>query len=211
MDIPRQIQLVRKGCRTPRDIHKYVKQLIEKIGAGTTPVWVDIRPTRAARISECFINVPNHIQKHMGGMQYGWTIWQVANLFVEAEFHAVWVSPQGQYLDITPKPERDTRILFLPDDSRKWEDKLVPNIRVPMIDGPEIQEFFKAVDERNAYREANWTPDGIPTQKHIEDMEAFSMNEGRLMCQMAMTYIPPPNKPCPCESGRQFGNCCGKL
>src|SRR5688572_11887872 len=114
MNVPREIKLVSK-VRAPRWGHRFVFLLARKIGAESDPVWVPVRPENGALPNECFYNLPDHIKKHSGSTQYGWTIWQCANLFVEGEFHAVWVSPKGEWIDITPKADGETRILFVPD------------------------------------------------------------------------------------------------
>jgi hypothetical protein len=210
MNIPRELQLVLKP-RPPRAVHKFVLRLVDKIGTGAAPVWVNVKTAKNAIVDECFINVRNHIEKSGGTIQYGWTIWQSANVLIEGEFHAVWVSPQGQYLDVSPKPDGETRILFLPDNSRKWNEQLMDNVRLPLINAPEIDQYLKAAAEQAAYRQANWKPDSPMTLEQNERMEEFGMNELRLVADIASKYVPAPNKPCPCESGRQFGNCCGKL
>lgn len=46
----------------------------------------------------------------------GWAIWQWANILVEAEAHAVWESPEGALIDITPHENGESRIPFLRDD-----------------------------------------------------------------------------------------------
>ena len=33
-----------------------------------------------------------------GNIEYGWMIWESPNLFIEAEFHAVWIDNKGEYI-----------------------------------------------------------------------------------------------------------------
>lgn len=40
-----------------------------------------------------------------------------ARVFLNAEFHAVWVLPDNELIDITSKPEGETRITFVSDES----------------------------------------------------------------------------------------------
>lgn len=52
-----------------------------------------------------------------GSILFGWTIWEWPGVLLTAEFHAVWVSPNGDRFDITPKPQKETEIAFVPDTS----------------------------------------------------------------------------------------------
>jgi len=56
--------------------------------------------------------------KHDGGcIRFGWTIWEWPRVLLTGEFHAVWVNLTGDLIDITPKPHREDRIVFVPDPS----------------------------------------------------------------------------------------------
>lgn len=63
---------------------------------------------------------------------------------VEAEFHAVWLSPEGQMIDITPKPHGETQILFVPDDRLGYSGVTVDNKRMPLRDDQLIRHFIAA-------------------------------------------------------------------
>lgn len=63
---------------------------------------------------------------------------------VEAEFHAVWVSPEGQYVDITPKPHGEATILFVPDARRTYTGVAIDNVRLPLRDDLLVRHFIKA-------------------------------------------------------------------
>ncbi len=68
----------------------------------------------------CFINVWVQCLHAEGTAQHGWIIGQDrANQFIEAQFHAVWVSPQGDIHDLTPRQDSEKRIMFLPDNQRE--------------------------------------------------------------------------------------------
>lgn len=46
-------------------------------------------------------------------MLYGWQLWAWPLVLVEAELHAVRLSPEGQMVDLTPKPHHETTVLFV--------------------------------------------------------------------------------------------------
>lgn len=210
MNVPREIKLA-STSRFPRTIHKFVLELVEKLGSGTTPVWVPVRPGKGALPSECFFNVPKHIEKNGGGIRYGWTIWQCANLFIEGELHAVWVSPGGELIDVTPKDDGETRILFVPDDRQKFEGRRVLNFYHAITDRPEVHALFASINAQRDFMNENMVEDDPHKFKGTpEDMQRFESETARITIEMAK-YVLPANASCPCESGRHFGNCCGKL
>lgn len=65
---------------------------------------------------ECHLNVRCHVKTHGGSVVNGWMIWDYEPFtFAEAEFHCVWRSPAGLLVDLTPKVDGESEILFLPD------------------------------------------------------------------------------------------------
>lgn len=72
--------------------------------------FVEVRPARGAELGMCQRNVTEHIKRHGGALVHVWAIW--ANLlFLMAEFHALWRSPAGNLIDVTPTAEGETRVL----------------------------------------------------------------------------------------------------
>jgi hypothetical protein len=89
------------------------------------------RPEPWAQASNCFRNVERKVAESGGRAQFGWTFHhrlaeKMAGLplYLYATHHAVWVSPDGKLIDVTPYPNpRHEPIgqggdpLFLMDDS----------------------------------------------------------------------------------------------
>jgi hypothetical protein len=96
---------------------------------------------------ECFENLKIKIKKDGGRIKYGWTIWECPHILIEAEFHGIWVSPKNDEIDITPYWVNIKKILFLPDDTRKYEGKRVDNIRRSISKNPLVLQFIKACEE----------------------------------------------------------------
>jgi len=114
---------------TPERItERILKFCREKIDQTTKPIFLKLVQVENCRFGDCFGNVERYIKNNGGSIQYGWIIWEVPNLFVEAEFHAVWVNREGEYIDITPKIDGEKEILFVPDSKRKDEGRITPNI-----------------------------------------------------------------------------------
>ncbi len=94
------------------------------------------------------------IRTHGGSIRFGWRLREWPGVLLTAEFHAVWVDPEGTLIDITPAVIGDEPSLFVPD----------PNY-------PETFDF----DQRPAtrYRVLHTGPDlSEPTARRIAQMKA---------------------------------------
>jgi hypothetical protein len=76
--------------------------------------YLDVRPTSAARPGSPYDNVREHVVRSGGCVVHGWIIRAVPALFYEAEYHAVWQSPGGALVDVTPQPGNETGVFFAP-------------------------------------------------------------------------------------------------
>jgi hypothetical protein len=89
---------------------------------------------------------------------------------LDAEFHAVWSSPDGTLVDIVPKGDGEQRILFLPDSHRTWANKLVPNKRKALRNDPVLADYIDVNNRADELAVQYCTPDGrrsipsIPTR-----------------------------------------------
>lgn len=113
---------------TPRRVNRNVLGLRRKLGLTAKPVYVPVTDTESFLPNHCFPNVQQKIKMDGGAIQHGWTIWECRQRYVEGEFHAVWISPDGQLKDITPKIDGERHILFIPDPVRVYEGKRVSNV-----------------------------------------------------------------------------------
>lgn len=98
---------------TPATIDNNVQQFCKKISPNETPVFLTVQPLSWSRQNYCNKNVEHMIQLQGGKMVLGYKIWYVPRLYVEAERHTVWCSPEGELVDITFNASGENRILFL--------------------------------------------------------------------------------------------------
>ena len=70
---------------------------------------------------------------------------------VEAEFHCVWASPEGDLIDLSPKIEKGDAIIFVPDPNAKYTGVQIENIRKPLTNNPDVREFIKLFHEYFLY------------------------------------------------------------
>ena len=93
-----------KTPRVPDRITSPIRRLCNRIAPGETPVYVKVIVESGTDVNDCFINVENKIKRDGGKVQYGWVIWYLPGILMEAEFHAIWISPKGESIDISPHP-----------------------------------------------------------------------------------------------------------
>ena len=188
---------------TPTTISDAIRAFCEDIDSTQESVYVPVRPVPQARINSCFGSVRDYISQYGGGIQYGWIIWELPNVFLEAEFHAIWVSPSGELVDITPKIDNEDTILFLPDSKRVYEYRLVENLRKPLVRNNFTLEWL--------WRGHNYY---LIKQKHFrnEEVDIKAAAEELAKWESKNKAGPPKigrNDPCLCGSGKKFKQCCG--
>lgn len=116
---------------------------------------------------ECHLNALCQQRLHHGAMQHGWVLAQDRmHTFTEAIFHTVWQSPEGKLVDVTPRPDGEKRLMFVPDLKRKvrftshnFSPALVTFQNVKML-GPRIMspisEMTIILDTELIQRESLW-------------------------------------------------------
>ncbi|MGE0079619.1 MAG: SEC-C domain-containing protein [Bacteroidales bacterium] len=119
-----------------------MNRLLEKIGSKNLPQYVPIKVENYSTINNCFYNLIDKVSIDKGKIIYGWKIHQT-KLLLEAERHAVWKSPSGELVDITPDEEYSDKTLFLEEDNGwTYEGQYSDNIRINITDNPLVDDFI---------------------------------------------------------------------
>ena len=133
---------------TPKTIHEGVIRLCAKIGTTQTPVFIPAaKPESGFLPLYCFENSQAKAENSGGTVVLGWTIWEYPCVMIEGEFHAVWRSPDGDLVDVTPRLDGEERILFVPDPAQRYEGLMVDNIRMSLSADPAVLELIAANEE----------------------------------------------------------------
>lgn len=119
---------------TPAKITKEIILFCSEIDPTTKPIFIAVEPSASVRFNYCLTDVPCYAKKHGGRIQFGWIIWEIPKILLEAEFHTCWVNPDNCLFDISPKPGNESQILFLPDSKRIYRNQPVDNKRKPLVD-----------------------------------------------------------------------------
>lgn len=163
--------------------------------------FIDVKPHPHSKMNECFHNV-DYVVKESGGKRIlGRIIWQWANILVEGEAHAIWESPDGKLIDVTPNNYNENRILFLEDPGMVYRNMVIGSIRIPLTDSPDVKELIHICEEMDAImRDTRGKEVSIP------------VNLVRRRSELTLQMNKPAgrNDPCPCGSKMKFKRCCGR-
>lgn len=194
---------------TPDHIGPAVRRLIDKVAPGGRARYLRVRPEPGATVNECFSNVRAKCARGGGRMLCGWQLWEWPQVMVEAEFHAVWLSPRGEMVEITPKPHGEAAVLFVPDTRRRHEGELVDNVRLALHEDQLIEHFIRicgvivqvaARSGRAARHGEVWVPhEQIAPLREVQDFLGRSIHAGVR-----------EHDPCPCGSGSRYRRCHGQ-
>lgn len=216
---------------TPKQITEEIRTFAkEEIGSDFEPIFMEIKAAEGTRPQKCHENVADAIAKLGGSIQYGWSVWEGQSLWLEAEFHSVWVTPNGEWVDITPDPDGETQRLFVPDNRFKYEGaafarKYRTTTSDPK-DRPRVDKFIEINREIDSIMVKYKA--GVPLSPEdnsrvlklrgdahyalIGSATAVPIFGPVISGQLPVGRIPIArvgrNEPCPCGSGRKFKNCC---
>ena len=186
---------------TPVRISEQVVRFCKRLDPRQTPIFVPVIPSLGIRADHCFYDVQRKVRVEGGRVQYGWTIWEKPGVLLEAEFHAIWVSPNNELIDVTPKVDGEQQILFLPDTDRVWEGEMVDNVRFLLLDNDYTRQLIRYSEARFRLRKKHWR-DGesvIP----FDEVQQFERQYGMHNVKLGR------NDPCYCGSGKKYKKCHG--
>ena len=196
----------------PKVIDKEIICFCKKINYNKKPLYIDVLPAKGAIINECFINVDNFIKQNGGKCIYGWAIWLHPHCLLEAEFHAIYQSPDNHLIDITPHKNNLTKILFLEDSSLSYNGYSINNIRKNISKSKHIDECIAAWNElynmlntgKNKYKHGEILFENEEAQKICTLNEHIQYN----LIEFYKNLKLKPNDTCICGSGLKFVDCC---
>lgn len=196
--------------RTPPVITKQLISLATKVAPGKTPTYIPVCSESGAKVNECFHNVEAKVQKDGGSIVHGWQLWEWPNVLVEGEFHAVWRSPDGNLVDITPKADGEEKVLFVPDERRTYRGVTIDNFRVALRDDLLIHHFIKVSEQiakvmNRGERAQQFGYVSVPADE-IEPLLRFQTLTGEMLSKGLRAH-----DECLCGSGKKYKRCHGKL
>ncbi len=186
---------------TPAKVTDKIMDLCSGTVPGVEPVYVPVKAAGWSLMNECFPNVQRMVREHDGQQVNGWAVWQWANISVTLEAHAVWESPEGKLVDITPHDCGEREILFLRDGGMVYSGRPIGSIRQPLTGSPLVEELIELLNERDRIMSA--APGGLC------EMPKSLLIRIKQIQQMLYREV-GRNDPCPCQSGLKYKKCCGR-
>jgi len=201
-----------RPAATPRVVHRFVIELCDKISPGSRPLRIPVQPICSALLGECFPNVRQKIKNEGGGIQHGWAIAERAGLFIEAEFHGVWIGPSRALIDVTPKRNGETATLFLPDPNEVFDKNALhrrANVQVAEYDHPAVHKYLSHAAALRQYEEDCTNPHN--PREMIIDRKIHRWMFAKLVALEFRMLLAASgrNALCHCGSGQKFKGCCG--
>jgi hypothetical protein len=93
---------------------------ISRLLSDATPIYVPINTESYSRHAQCFNNVRNKVRFDGGQLVSGWLFSIYEGVYVVAIAHAIWQSPDGTLIDLTPAQQsslNQERGLFTPQNT----------------------------------------------------------------------------------------------
>lgn len=193
---------------TPEKITDKIMELCRRIVPGEVPQYVPVKPEEWSRPMECFPNVEQMVKRYGGQQVNGRAIWQWSNVLVEAEAHAVWKSPEGQLIDITPHDNSEDKILFLCDESMIYSGEQIGNIRLALTGSPLAAELIELSEKTEEIMSEYKPGTKIPVTELQRKLAPLASRRQELIMQLNRKV--ERNDPCPCMSGLKYKKCCGR-
>jgi hypothetical protein len=127
---------------TPETITDELLKHSAEISAGSHPFFVPMRPIQGAMPGQAFANVVACLSRMGGQSQLGWRLVCRPGILLRGYFHACWVSPDNEIIDVTPAACVQPRTLFLPDLALIWQGKPIESRFAPLAFKREIQDYI---------------------------------------------------------------------
>lgn len=179
---------------------------------GAAPVEVRRAVASDAKPLRCFWNVAAHVDRHGGGIVFGWSIHEWPHLFWEAQHHGVWRSPDGELVDITPPAAPGgTVTLFVEDQASAFEldsgfSGPEDDQRFPLVSWSELGSYTEAGIQIR-YRRRALAPDRYAGDRMLNNfINVERCSKEAMLIELANTLS--EDATCFCGSDRSFAECC---
>ena len=188
----------------PNKDNENIRKVISLLDIDTEPFYLDIIPDDDAEFGACFINVLNKVAKENGEIVYGWQFAEYSYM-IEAQFHAIWKSPNGKFVDITKRVGTDEKKnLFVIDAKRKFDGTKTDNVRLNTTDNELVDDMIEL--EKARFRFLNKTENEL--YFNAEDTVIWNdidITVDLLEEMYFSDYTVQTN--CRCNSGKTYNDC----
>lgn len=196
------------NTQTPLSISETITKFAQKVVPGGVPEFIPVTPISGKSEYECFSNVENQVKVAGGSTQFGWYIYLWPRVLLEFVFHAVWRQTNGKLVDLTPHPDNELEILFLPALSLAYEGLSLDNVRFPLSKNPLSQRYIELAEQR--FYEFNKNKAPYAKTRKVDGIALNSIEQEMIHIVDLLKWQPERNDACPCGSRKKFKSCCMK-
>jgi hypothetical protein len=192
----------------PEPANADVQALAKTLGCTDEPAPVAVSPIVGAEVGNCFGAVKLKVAADGGEVVYGWCFWLFPEVWVEAEFHAVWRGPDGALLDVTPKRDGENAVVFVPDPKRVYEGRTHNSVHRLILDEAPVRDCVKLIGLRTDFVESRGKPGQVEVELDESESDIYREIIGaEALLLMVVRGGGLSSTPCPCASGDQYGKC----
>lgn len=141
-------EAIERLSRPPQEITDDVQCFAHQLSSEESPTFVPIDTAAWAEPNECFAAVEKKIEQEGGQTVCGWAIVEWPNIKLEAEFHAVWRSEEGELVDVSVRPRDHEVTLFVPAHGIEYTGKMVPSRFYKLWNSEVVQEWIDLHTEK---------------------------------------------------------------
>lgn len=157
--------------------------------------------------SECFANVQRAVDEFGGARVLGWALWWHNAGFIDAEAHAVWLQPDGSYLDPSVQSPSDREICFVPDPGMllPGPDERILNRRRVVGTSPMLPDLVRLFDLRDLAAQALIVPGTdlqVPLSEYDGQMAAMLVSASSALETALLRH-----ERCVCGGKKDYGTC----
>ena len=189
-----------------------MNRLLEKLNNKNTPQKIPIQREKYSTEGNCFFNVPEKVLHDKGKIIYGWKLHDKSKILLEAERHAIWKSPTGELIDVTPDKMYQGHILFIEEDKGwEYEGKFSDNIRVNITDNPLVDDFILLCETIDKLWQ---TSNRRPSSGKVEIVEFVKnaidlLEDDKKKRELFILTKHTIESNCYCENGLKYKDCHG--
>jgi hypothetical protein len=193
-----------KLFHVPKDIDENILQF-SKLLSNNISIFIDNIEFKDSIKADCFNNVQKKISQDGGDAVFGWIIWELSGVILQAEFHSVW-KKDNILFDVTSYDVKANKIIFVEDNQNIYDGKRVNNKFYKILDGLEVDMY---IDSRNLLFDLTIEHQkGIVNKNLSNHLDDIKNRQNRFL-----TFIKNKigrNGLCFCKSGKKLKNCCNK-
>ncbi len=193
----------------PKLSDPFLQRLLRLVNASHEPIMVNVLPEPGAVINDCFNIVQKKILSSGGKRICGWQVLKT-KFVIEAEAHAVWETPNGELLDITPKLVPSPQTIFVEDEGLIYEGKQINNYRLNITKNSLVDDLIKVCEHifefENRGERANHS-DLTPLLNDEQKRYWIGLQQWRNNLILFLDNGSTENSLCYCNRGLPFIDC----